>query len=215
MRVLIKKCFFFLLSPWLIVLSGSRTGRRVAVTFDDGPDPNFTPSVLLLLRKNNAKATFFLLGHKVISFPDLAQKMIDEGHEIASHAFEHHPLKGKSYTELKQELDRADASLAPFRGEDPLPLLRPPYGTLSVPLLIWAWRYRRKIVLWSLDPEDFAALDANGPLRFFNENPVQPGDIILLHDQSNITIDLLETLLPELRKNGFQMVSVSHLLESQ
>jgi len=214
-RVLIKKTLFFLLSPWLIVRRVSRAGRRIALTFDDGPHPDFTPSVLLLLKENNAKATFFLLGHKVIAFPDLTRQIMADGHEIASHAFLHHPLKGKSYAELKQELDRADASLAPFRGEGQPPLFRPPYGTLSISLFIWAWRHRRKIVLWSLDPEDFSALDINGPLRFFKENPIQPGEIILLHDQSKITVDLLETLLPELRKDGFQMVSVSGLLERQ
>jgi peptidoglycan/xylan/chitin deacetylase (PgdA/CDA1 family) len=212
-RVLIKKTLFSLLSTWLIVRV-SRKDRRIALTFDDGPDPLFTPSVLLLLKESRAKATFFLLGSKVDSFPDLARQIVDEGHEIASHSFEHHPLKGKSYTELTEELGRADTSLKPFCNGN-APLLRPPYGTVSISLLVWAWRHRRKIVLWSLDPEDFCAENVLEPLRFFKEHPIAPGDIILLHDQSNITVDLLETLLPELQKDGFQMVSVTDLLEGK
>ena len=212
--VLIKKVLFRLLSPWLIVQRGARKGSSIALTFDDGPNPHFTPSVLELLKENQAKATFFLLGDKVASFPDLAQKIVADGHEIASHSFHHHPLRGKSYFDVKHELDCAEESLKPFRRETTWKLLRPPYGTLSLPLLVWAWRYRRKIILWSKDPEDFSAQSVSDLLRFFKEHPIVPGDIILLHDQSDVTVDLLRTLLPQLRQEGLKMVGVNDLLDA-
>ncbi len=212
----IKQAIFFLLSPWLIIKNGPRTGRCIALTFDDGPHPLFTPLVLEQLKTHQAKATFFFVGDRVGASPDIVHQVKDEGHEVASHAFEHQSLREKSYTEVQMEIKRADSAMIPFQKPgDRAPLLRPPYGDLGVGLLLWAMRHRRRIALWSRDPEDFHADNSQTLLEGFRENPIVAGDIVLLHDQSWVTVELLKNLLPQLRDEGFEMVTVTDLLGLQ
>jgi len=201
------------LSPWLVVWQGPRRGNCVALTFDDGPDPTFTQRVLDLFKKTGTKATFFLVGEKVEVHPDLVRRIVQEGHEVGSHSFRHESLRGRSLRWTGEQLRKAEACLEPFRdGTHRLRLFRPPYGTLSCGLLLWAAILRMQIVLWSKDPEDYRCESPEEILRYFQAKPLRSGDIVLLHDKTQVTVEALEVLLSDVQERGLEVVKVSDLL---
>lgn len=206
---IVRKC----ISPWLVIWSGRPEGRRVALTFDDGPDPSFTLPVLEVLKKTGAKATFFVVGEKASAYPDLVRQIVCEGHEIGSHSFRHESLGDKSLSLIGEEIRRAEACLMPFekRGLQSRPF-RPPYGVMSLRLLLWMALHRMKIVLWSKDPEDFKCRSGVEILDYFSARPIMPGDIVLLHDKTPALVEALENVIVGLQGRGMKLVRVSELL---
>lgn len=163
-----------------LVYRGPIEDGRVFLTFDDGPDPRFTPIILDILAKAKVRATFFLVGKDAVRFPLLVRRMAEEGHEVGNHTWSHcHPW-AMSCAVARQEVCYASASLSDLLGHTPF-CFRPPYGRLRHCMVEQAQKLGQTVVMWSLSAVDWGpwggATRIARRLRF-----VQAGDIILLHD---------------------------------
>lgn len=198
------------LDPGLVVYSGPRTADKVAITFDDGPSPTLTPRVLEVLREHDAHATFFLLGAQVEKFPELAQSIAADGHDLANHAHSHRSFRSLFPSQITGELDRTEAAIAEATGLHPR-FVRPPFGRFpesTVPLV----RDRGgDVVLWSVDAGDWADA-APAQIAEAVVRAARPGAIILLHDREPATVRALPQILAGLRRRDLEPVSVSELL---
>ncbi|MGM9923531.1 MAG: polysaccharide deacetylase family protein [Bacillus sp. (in: firmicutes)] len=193
--------------------------KVVAITFDDGPHPVFTPQILDLLAKYDAKATFFVAGNKVARFPDVLKRELAEGHEIANHTYTHPYDKHITEARLTAELEQTDALLERLTGQKPT-LYRPVGGLFNDTIINAAVKNKKLVVLWSWhqDPRDWKSPPASRIASIITKG-VQPGNIILLHDWNGTeetkvsqTVIALETILDFLDKNGYKCVTVSEML---
>jgi len=162
------------------VYHGPDEAGHVFLTFDDGPDPRFTPLILDILAQASAYATFFLVGKDAIRFPSLVRRIAQEGHEVANHTWSHcHPWTISSRV-ARQEVSSASVALADILGRSPRHF-RPPHGRLRRCMMDQARELGQTVVMWSLSAVDWGpwggAVRIARRLRF-----VQRGDIILLHD---------------------------------
>lgn len=203
-----------ILAPWVIQrVSGA--GNRIALTFDDGPDVEYTTKVLDALRSHGGRGTFFLVGERASECPELVDRIIEDGHEIANHSWSHRDLGDLTYTELHEEICSVDRILsksewsAAFHG-----LFRPPKGMLTFRSLIYAVLHRRPQVLWSIDPLDYCASSVDGILAHILSTPYRGGDIILLHDTNRFTPLAVDGLLRDMAGHDFEAVTVSELLRN-
>ena len=186
----------------------------VAMTFDDGPSAVLTPRLLDILKQRNIKVTFFVLGQLVQEHPEIIQRAVAEGHEIANHSWDHKALNKLGDGGLKHEL--ADTSEAITRASGkPVTLMRPPYGATN-PRLNRAIEkeYGMKVILWSVDPLDWKR---PGPQVVSQRilAGTQPGAIILSHDIHPGTIEAMPATLDALLAKGYRFVTVSELLSME
>lgn len=192
-----------------MVLHGPRRGKRVALTFDDGPGPD-TALILKRLRRFKVKATFFMLGMQVNSLPGLARKVLAEGHEIANHSSVHEIRP--SY----RDISAANRDIRQKTGFRPC-LFRPPYGATSRTLNRAVKRSRMKIVIWDVDTVDWD-LPGAGKIHRRITSGVRPGSIVLMHDGGGPreqTANALPGAIRTLRRRGYRFVTVSELLGNQ
>ncbi|MEH7503746.1 polysaccharide deacetylase family protein [Neobacillus drentensis] len=192
--------------------------KIVALTFDDGPHPIFTPQILDILAKHNAKATFFVAGNKVVRFPDLLKREVKEGHEIANHTF-HHIYGNITSAKLSSELEETDKIIKKITGFKPT-LFRPVGGFYNDIIIYTALKNGKEVVLWTWgqDSRDWADPPVSQICNTIIKG-VKPGNIILFHDwhgseftQSCQTVKALDNILDFLDKNGYKCVTVSELL---
>jgi peptidoglycan-N-acetylglucosamine deacetylase len=153
----------------------------VAVTFDDGPHPQGTPAVLDALAKQNARATFFLVGEQVDRHPTVAREIVDAGHEVALHCFRHTLLLRRRTGAVAADLDRALDSIGRATGQSPT-LYRPPYGVLSSGALKLARRRGYRTMLWSTWGRDWERRATPSSIARRATRGLRPGDVVLLHD---------------------------------
>ncbi|MBT6325349.1 MAG: polysaccharide deacetylase family protein [Bdellovibrionales bacterium] len=157
--------------------------NNVFITFDDGPDPEITPIILETLKKNNIKATFFLIGKDIINYPDLTQEIINNGHEVGEHSFEHyHPWK-MNIIRYFNDLYKSHQIFKQIYTDNPQlsKLYRPPYGKFNIITFLYLIISRKKSIFWNLDTKDYNASSSNDILRIVKDN-LSPGSIILMHD---------------------------------
>ncbi|HEY5927513.1 MAG TPA: polysaccharide deacetylase family protein [Kofleriaceae bacterium] len=192
---------------------GSRDQRRVALTFDDGPDPLRTPALLDALAELGAPATFFLLGKRVDEHPALAARIAREGHELGNHTYSHPYLPLSRSKTVARELAATDAAIARATGIVPV-LARPPYGGRSPRNVCVFDRKGKRVVLWDVNSFDWkgkcAATIAERVLA-----RVRPGSIILLHEAragGEVTVEAVRLLVPALRARGYETSTVSRML---
>ena len=183
--------------------------RRIALTFDDGPDPH-TPAYLAALARQRARATFFVTGKAASARPALLAAIGAAGHEVASHGYSHTPLPLLEADEMSYELAHTAALLPPPRG--PRPLLRPAHGALSFSTLTRIASLGYTTVLWSVDAGDRAATTAAAVAAAVAPERVQPGDIVLFHEGRPWTREALPAIVAQLTAAGFELVTVSELL---
>nr|WP_312471423.1 polysaccharide deacetylase family protein [Neobacillus sp.] len=193
--------------------------KMVAITFDDGPHPVFTPQILNILAKYNAKATFFVAGNKVKRFPEILRREVKEGHEIANHTYNHIYDRNITAATLTAELEETDKLIQSIIGYKPT-LYRPVGGLYNDLIINTAVKNGKLVILWSWnkDPKDWQNPAASRICRDITEE-VRPGNIILLHDwhgsefsQACQTVLALDTVLDFLSKNGYKCVTVSEML---
>lgn len=180
-------------------------GPPVYLTFDDGPDPVITPQVLDLLAAHNAKATFFVQGSQVEAYPDLARRIVSEGHSLQNHAWNHPRLPNLTHDEITfGQLQPTNEAITAATGVTPS-CLRAPYGATSPTVFSAAAAVGLEVVGWNLDPGDYNNPGASA-ISGFVLNNISPGSIVLLHDAGSgdrqQTVDALATLLPELSARG-------------
>lgn len=193
---------------------GSRDQRRVALTFDDGPDPLRTPALLDALAELAAPATFFVVGRQVDAHPELAARIARAGHELGNHTYSHPYLPLTRSKRVRSELAHADDAIERATGVIPA-LARPPYGGRSPRNVRVFDRAAKRLVLWDVNSFDWKRMTADAIASRVLAR-VRPGSIILLHearDGGEITIDAVRLLVPALRARGYELSTVSRTLE--
>jgi peptidoglycan/xylan/chitin deacetylase (PgdA/CDA1 family) len=184
----------------------------VAITFDDGPNPEYTPKVLSILKQFNTKATFFCIGKQIDTHPDLFQKIVSEGHTVGNHTYSHHNNFGFfSSAKVIDELQKTNTTAKKISGLE-MKLFRPAFGVTN-PRIKKALQVTGLIsVGWSKRSFDTTNLSEEIIFKRVTKK-LTKGDIILLHDSSEKTLRVLERLLLFLKTNNLQSVTVDRLLE--
>jgi glycosyltransferase involved in cell wall biosynthesis/peptidoglycan/xylan/chitin deacetylase (PgdA/CDA1 family) len=196
----------------LMLWSGVRRRPEVAITFDDGPDPLYTPRILDLLKRYDAKATFFLIGEKVGCNGKLVQQIQDEGHEIANHSYSHPHFEQLSWRRAASEIGRAQTILQSHGRR--CTLFRPPRGKLCLKSILGAWWKGLTVVMWTVDLKDFSAGNAAEIKSAFDARRLSPGDIILYHGHSSVALEALPHILELTFRNGYRPVVISEMLRA-
>lgn len=178
----------------------------IALTFDDGPSRLYTSIILEVLKRNDAVATFFVVGTQAEKNKDILERIISYGNEIGNHSYSHKDLTDLSDEALSKELDSTDKIVNEATGYTPT-LLRPPHGFQNEEL---NKKIYKPIILWSLDTRDWESRDHDMVSENILTN-VKDGDIVLMHDIYESTSDAVQIVVPELKERGYQFVTVSEL----
>ena len=193
----------------MLVRRGTTKKRRVALTFDDGPD-EMTPEYLSLLDRLGVRATFFLVEKNCQERRSLVLDIVSRGHEVAGHGFTHRRFTHMTPHELRDELANTSGLLPPARTRRPL--VRPPHGSTSVQSLIRCLRAGYTTVLWSADSGDARSKQSDEVAMQLTPDRVAPGDIVLLHEGQRWTLDALPRIVRGLQGAGFELVTVGEVL---
>jgi peptidoglycan-N-acetylglucosamine deacetylase len=197
--------------PLEIIWKGKMSGKKLALTFDDGPDPNHTPKLLDALTELDVVATFFLLACKANNHSSLVKEIRDRGHEIGNHSFDHNKFKIEVTKNFTFQIENASQIFERIVGIKPK-LFRPPYGILSTQLMIYCIRKKIALVMWSLDSRDSFKDNSLDHINAFEY--AKTNDILLLHDDSEHSIEIVLKEIPLLIEKGFSFVPISSMLES-
>ncbi len=188
-------------------VSESEDGKKIALTFDDGPHPYYTEQLLKGLKERNVKVTFFITGQNVEAYPDIVKEIYENGHLIGNHTYSHLQLSSQNEESFKQEIIKTNEVIKEVTGEDTI-YVRPPYGS-------WNKEFEKELnmfpVLWTIDPLDWCSSDVscivNTVCAKAGEN-----DIILMHDQYKTTVTAALKIVDELMEEGYEFVTVDELL---
>ena len=192
---------------------------QIALTFDDGPSKVNTAKILDVLEVNGAKATFFVIGRNAAENAQLLRRAAALGCEIGNHTFDHAKLTDLSDDTIRNQLQKTDDVIAQAVGKRPQ-LVRAPCGRCNCAVRS---SIDRPIILWCVDPRDWSygfvranntATNRDKVIRAATEN-VQDGDIILLHDIYALTAECCKTIVPKLQSMGFELVTVSELMQNR
>ncbi|ELK45604.1 polysaccharide deacetylase family protein [Bacillus sp. SB49] len=189
--------------------------KSVAITFDDGPSETYTPEILDLLAKYDAKATFFVMGSRAEENPEVIRQTALAGHEIANHTYSHGNIPRMSTTEIKEDLNRTNDVIEGITNTSTT-LFRPPGGYYDTRIINAVNEEGYTFVLWSWHQDTYDWKQPGAGKIVANVlTKVQNGDIILFHDgggDRSQTVQALKKILPELKKRGYQLVTVSELM---
>jgi len=185
--------------------------NAVALTFDDGPHPQNTPRLLDILAEHGVRATFFVIGTRVRRYPEIARRIVAEGHELGNHTWQHPLLTEYGDGGVLSEIDRTQEVIWQTVGQVPA-TFRPPYGAIS-PRQSRMLHDQRNLpsVNWSVDPQDWQRPGASVVARRMVEG-ARPGAIILAHDIHGATVSAVPEAINGLRARGFGCVTLSELL---
>lgn len=203
-----------------IIRKGTPEFPIIALTFDDGPDPRYTPYILDILKEKNVPAAFFVCGIHVNKYPHIARRIVDEGHEIGNHTYTHRSLIPLSHSRTVWEIDRTHEIIEEVTGVKPV-LFRPPRGVYSD----FAREYLKEkgytIVLWDVTSRDWSEISAREITNNILNNTVN-GSILLFHDSGNIvtpkggyrmnTVRALPHIIDELQNRRFKFVSLQEMI---
>ncbi|HEY4320822.1 MAG TPA: polysaccharide deacetylase family protein [Gemmatimonadales bacterium] len=193
-RQAVKAALLAVMPRSMLIGSLPAGDRSVALTFDDGPHPEWTPRILDALAARNAKATFFVIGERAERHPSLVRRLAAEGHAVGHHSWTHSEPAVTSARTLLEETRRTRALVEELTGR-PAPLFRPPHGKLTAAKLCGVWWQRNAVVLWNRDPKDFQLGEAGVLVAALTERPLLPGDILLLHDVHAHTAEAMPRIL--------------------
>lgn len=193
------------------------TDKVVALTFDDGPGPKNTVQVLEILKKNNVKATFFMIGSMVQAFPKIAKQVADDGHVIGNHTW-HHWYRRMDTATAAKEIDRTADIIYKTTGEKTT-LFRPPGGFLHNGLVDYAKNHHYAVMMWSGESGDAERRSPQVPGLVKNViKSAKPGGIILMHDGGGNrakTVKALPQMIADLKAQGYRFVTIPELLQIQ
>ena len=189
---------------------------KVAISFDDGPNPHHTPDILEVLNHYNVPATFFVLGSQVQYHPEILRNIHHDGHEVANHSYTHTNFASITIEQATQEIERTNDIIERQIGYRP-EIIRPPYGFITDSQLDYFNDKNYKFVNWSLDTMDWNE-DVNDPEIMASrvKRLLHPGAIILLHDgggDRTNTVKVLPDLIEYIEEFGYELVTVSELLQ--
>lgn len=181
----------------------------VALTFDDGPSGKLTERLLDGLKARNARATFFLCGYRMEDYGTAMDRYLKEGHEVGVHSTVHTDLTKLTSEELHRDMKETAQKVFVATGVRPT-LMRPPGGAYDENVLAEARAEGLGVVLWSVDPEDWRKHSASTVLAAM-AGSVTDGDIVLMHDLSDSSVEAALRLIDSLQAQGYQFVTVSEL----
>ncbi len=181
--------------------------KSIAITFDDSPNKNKTSKILDYLSDNHFRATFFVVGERVNYNKDLFLELKNSGNEVGSHTYKHDNMSKMSDTEIISDFELMNDLYEQVFNKK-LELIRPPYGAIKKSQLNLI---DASFILWSLDTNDWRYRNSDYLINYVLDN-VQDGDIILFHDSYDSTVKAIQELLPILYSKGYQVMSVSELL---
>lgn len=181
--------------------------KLVAITFDDGPNNDYTRMLLSGLKERGVKATFFLLGKEVVKYPEIVAEIHADGHLIGTHSYEHVNLKNLCDEAAIEQVDKTNEAIHAIIGEYP-EYIRPPFGSWKCNL-----DYETKMieVLWDIDPLDWKTNNSDVIAKRVTDK-VTENDIILLHDASESSVLAAFKIIDQLEKEGYTFVTVDEIL---
>lgn len=185
-----------------VLTRGLRQGRVLHLTFDDGPHPEHTPALLDLLAMHRARATFFVIGQHAERNPGVIERIVREGHTLGNHSWSHPQFDRLGLPAQRDEIERTDRLLTRFDGlarHD----FRPPRGVMPRPMVLDCIRRGRRIAYWSYDSLDYSKQPAETLIASAQKHPPQAGEILLLHDDNGLSLQLLQAMLPVWVAEGF------------
>jgi peptidoglycan/xylan/chitin deacetylase (PgdA/CDA1 family) len=174
------------------------------LTFDDGPDPEFTPQVLDILDEFAVKATFFLVGERAQEQPHLVSDIVSRGHCVGNHSYTHRVLPDMAAGDYANEIDRTKNLLSDLCGTD-ITMFRPPKGLVSAGGLSYLLKRRLQTVLWSIDSMDYLRRSDDSVVNTVETARPSGGDIILMHDDNPFTIQALPSVVERMRAAGISL----------
>lgn len=194
----------------------------VALTFDDGPSPDYTPRILDILKEHNVPATFFMVGAHVEAYPEIARRVVEEGHEVGNHTWSHLNVPTASTPRLYDEMIRTTWTIADVTGAYPQ-FVRPPRGLYDGRFGRMANVLGQRMVLWTLSSRDWRYGTTAQAITARIASRVRPGDILLFHDSGALirreggdrqaTVGSLPAVIEAVRAKGLEFVPLSVLLE--
>lgn len=196
--------------------------KVVALTFDDGPSPLWTPQILDELKRHNVPATFFMIGKHVEKYPQLVKRVFAAGHEIGNHSYLHNVILYYKDEELQLELEHTSWLIKKITGQE-IKLFRPPKAWVMEREKNYIKKMGYKIVLWTLNSKDWVTFFNAKYLVAYLMKCIQPGSIILFHDSGGTfsieggnrsnTVKSISRLIKEGMAQGYKFVTVSELLQ--
>lgn len=195
----------------IIVFQMKNQPRSIALTFDDGPSEKTTPKVLKLLKENNIKATFFLIGQRIVNNPELTKQIIEEGHCVGGHSSTHEGFQSLNFSSKKEEILEGQRILNAYLKERSC-LYRPPRGILSLRQLLFCIGKGLTTVMWSQDSLDHKNKGKDFVLDRIKNMPLKGGDILLLHDASEYTHEALPEIIQHIRARGLKFCTIREAL---
>jgi peptidoglycan/xylan/chitin deacetylase (PgdA/CDA1 family) len=193
---------------------GSSRDNLVALTFDDGPDANFTPAILDILEKHRVPATFFIIGRHAETRIDLLQKIQKGGHSIGNHSYSHAYLFDLfSRKKMEQDLLQAQEVIMNVTGKKPV-LFRPPYGVTNPVLAKVTKKLHYRVAGWSIRSLDTVINDEKKIIERVTAR-LHPGAVILLHDNREVTASVLEEIIVKIKKAGYQFTELEDMLKPE
>jgi len=186
--------------------------KIVALTFDDGPDPRFTPEILDILKKNKIKATFFDVGNKMKLYPQIVKRQVKEGHLIGNHTYTHPDLIVEDEKTVYKELEETEKIIEKETGYRTY-LFRPPKGLLDSNIFKAVQQFGYKIILWGIGVENHS-LKTPQELASRVISNTYPGTIILAHDgrlNRTKTVAAVKIIISQLKKKGYKFVTLKEM----
>lgn len=185
--------------------------KLIALTFDDGPSGRFTRRLLDGLAERGVHATFLLCGYRMEQYPELTERIFHEGHEIGLHGYSHKPMQNMCYAQITQEINKAMALLPDGCNVN---FLRSPGGQYGACAMTAAADQGLSVLHWSVDTHDWATHSADA-IEKEVLHEVRDGDVILLHDMSDSSVDASLVIIDELQEQGYRFVTASELADAR
>jgi polysaccharide deacetylase family sporulation protein PdaB len=192
---------------------GDTDRKLVAITFDDGPHPAYTPRLLAILKQYNAKATFFVVGERARQYPELIRDEVAAGHNVGNHTYHHVDLTKIPSEYVAAEMKACGSVIRHITGKAPH-LFRPPGGNYDRQVASVADVLGYTMVLWSNDPGDYAS-PGGKVIESRVLGNIRNGSIVLIHDGIEQTIEVLPRILKTLDERGYDFVTIDEMLQDR
>ena len=187
-----------------------KTKKLIAFTFDDGPKPGNTERIIKALDKQDYRATFYMLGQNAKSYPDIVKEVQKSGNEVSGHSYDHPLLTKIGAAGVASQYQRMNDALVKACGSKAANF-RPPYGGINETV---KQNIDGPLVLWSVDTLDWKTRNTAATVKCILQR-AKDGDIVLMHDIHEQTVQAVEQVLPQLKKKGYEVCTVSELLEAK
>lgn len=195
--------------------AGTSQGKMVALTFDAGSSAEPTPRILDTLSKRGVRCTFFLTGKWIERYPELARRIVQEGHELGNHSWSHPPFTSLPNDQIREQLRRTEEIALQVCGRSTKPFFRPPYGDRDRRVREVVAQEGYLTIYWTIDSLDSVKKDITpAQIEHRLRRLIRPGAIVLLHCGSEATAQALPAVLDWLEQEGYRAVTLSELLDT-